>query len=164
MPEKHTAREVEEVLWGAISSEDIFADGVDAQAEMEKMAQAVVSVGLQDMREYMQPLTDVMPEDFKGWHDNEPAEWPLVAAMSIQSLKEREEFAWEAANKAKPTPAQNAAALKTYLLEIQESYVWEAIAAAMEKDLADPGDVFFAGLNALMEPVEPKRDLTSGTQ
>lgn len=48
---------------------------------------------------YMQPLTDIMPNDFKDWHENSPEEWPLVAASTITGLRDREDLAWENATK-----------------------------------------------------------------
>ena len=32
---------------------------------------------------------EVMPPDFKDWHENSRQEWPLIAAMTIESLRER---------------------------------------------------------------------------
>jgi hypothetical protein len=57
-------------------------------------------------------------------------------------------------DKTNTTPGEAAQIVKTFLLEVQESHVWEAIQDAMEKKLADPGDVFFAGLNALINAEE----------
>jgi hypothetical protein len=39
-------------------------------------------------------LSEVMPADFKDWHQNNKSEWPLVAKLVIQSLREREAFAF----------------------------------------------------------------------
>jgi len=36
-----------------------------------------------------------MPKDYKDWWENSPEEWPIVAKSSIESLREREEIAWE---------------------------------------------------------------------
>ena len=36
-----------------------------------------------------------MPKDFKDWWQNSPSEWPLVARLVIESLRERESLAWE---------------------------------------------------------------------
>jgi hypothetical protein len=38
-------------------------------------------------------LSKVMPRDFKDWWQNSKTEWPLIARMTIESLREREQFA-----------------------------------------------------------------------
>jgi len=35
-----------------------------------------------------------MPPDFKDWWQNDRSEWPLIARLTIESLREREELAW----------------------------------------------------------------------
>jgi hypothetical protein len=40
-------------------------------------------------------LSEVMPKDFKDWHQNDKAEWPLVAKAVIKSLKASEDRAWK---------------------------------------------------------------------
>lgn len=40
-------------------------------------------------------LSKVMPEDYKDWWQNSKEEWPMVARMSIESLREREQLAWD---------------------------------------------------------------------
>lgn len=40
-------------------------------------------------------LSKVMPLDYKDWWQNSREEWPLVARMTIESLREREQLAWE---------------------------------------------------------------------
>ena len=45
--------------------------------------------------DYDRRLTEVMPADFKDWHQNGPKEWPEVAAGTITNLRERLEQAEE---------------------------------------------------------------------
>lgn len=40
-------------------------------------------------------LSKVMPPDFKDWWQNSKEEWPMVARMVIENLREREELAWK---------------------------------------------------------------------
>lgn len=44
---------------------------------------------------YDEMLSAVMPPDFKDWWENSKDEWPAVAAGVIESLREREDLAWE---------------------------------------------------------------------
>lgn len=56
-------------------------------------------LALLDMAErcadYDRRLSEVMPADFKDWHDNLPREWPEVAAGTITNLRQREDWAIE---------------------------------------------------------------------
>ncbi len=47
------------------------------------------------LQRYDEELSNVMPKDYKDWWENSPEEWPIVAKSSIESLREREEIAWE---------------------------------------------------------------------
>lgn len=47
------------------------------------------------LQRYDDELSSVMPEDYKDWWQNSKEEWPLVAKSSIESLREREEIAWQ---------------------------------------------------------------------
>lgn len=40
-------------------------------------------------------LSKVMPADYKDWWQNSKEEWPMVARVSIESLQEREQLAWD---------------------------------------------------------------------
>lgn len=40
-------------------------------------------------------ISKVMPLDYKDWWQNSKLEWPVIARMSIESLREREKLAWE---------------------------------------------------------------------
>ena len=40
-------------------------------------------------------LSKVMPADYKDWWQNSKEEWPMVARMSIESLREREQLVWD---------------------------------------------------------------------
>ena len=50
---------------------------------------------LERLKAYDDELSKVMPPDFKDWWQGSKDEWPLIAAMVIESLREREELAWE---------------------------------------------------------------------
>jgi len=40
-------------------------------------------------------LSKVMPLDYKDWWQNSKLEWPVIARMSIESLRKRESLAWD---------------------------------------------------------------------
>ena len=40
-------------------------------------------------------LSKVMPADYKDWWQNSKAEWPMVSRMTIESLRKREQLAWD---------------------------------------------------------------------
>jgi len=40
-------------------------------------------------------ISKVMPADYKDWWQNSKLEWPMVARMTIESLREREQLAWD---------------------------------------------------------------------
>ena len=40
-------------------------------------------------------LSKVMPPDFKDWWQNSKSEWPMIARMTIERLRETEQLAWE---------------------------------------------------------------------
>jgi len=40
-------------------------------------------------------LSKVMPPDYKDWWQNSKTEWPIVARMVIENLREREKAAWD---------------------------------------------------------------------
>lgn len=46
--------------------------------------------------EWETELSKVMPLDYKDWWQNSKREWPIIARMSIESLREREKLAGEA--------------------------------------------------------------------
>lgn len=50
------------------------------------------------LKRYDELLSSVMPLDFKDWWHSSKEEWPEVAAGVIESLREREELAWEHVN------------------------------------------------------------------
>ena len=47
------------------------------------------------LKRYDEELSAVMPKDFKNWWENSKEEWPIVARGVIESLREREELAWQ---------------------------------------------------------------------
>ena len=50
---------------------------------------------LERLKAYDELLSEVMPPDFKDWHQGSKDEWPEIAAAVIVSLRQREEMAWE---------------------------------------------------------------------
>lgn len=50
---------------------------------------------LDRLRRYDDEISSVMPKDYKDWWQGSKEEWPLIAKFSIESLREREEIAWE---------------------------------------------------------------------
>jgi hypothetical protein len=47
------------------------------------------------LQRYDEKLSSVMPNDYKDWWQGSKEEWPLIAKSSIESLREREELAWQ---------------------------------------------------------------------
>ena len=47
------------------------------------------------LQRYDEELSSAMPKDYKDWWQGSKEEWPLIAKSSIESLREREEIAWE---------------------------------------------------------------------
>lgn len=39
-------------------------------------------------------LSKVMPSDYKDWWENSKEEWPMIARLTIESLRKREQAAW----------------------------------------------------------------------
>jgi len=60
-----------------------------ATANLRKLEKAEVELAC-----WHSELSAVMPPDFKDWHQNSKAEWPLVARQVIENLREREKLAW----------------------------------------------------------------------
>ncbi len=48
-----------------------------------------------ELNAFHDELSNVMPSDYKDWWQNSKAEWPLVARLTIQNLREREQSALE---------------------------------------------------------------------
>jgi hypothetical protein len=46
------------------------------------------------LKSWESELSKVMPPDFKDWWENSKDEWPVVARMVIESLRDREKLAW----------------------------------------------------------------------
>lgn len=40
-------------------------------------------------------ISEVMPDDFSDWWQNDRSEWPMIAAACIKSLKTDNERAWK---------------------------------------------------------------------
>jgi hypothetical protein len=50
---------------------------------------------LERLKAYDELLSEVMPSDFKDWHQGSKNEWPQIAAWVIENLRKREELAWQ---------------------------------------------------------------------
>jgi hypothetical protein len=48
-----------------------------------------------ELNAFHDELSKVMPSDYKDWWQNSKAEWPLVARVTIENLREREQSALE---------------------------------------------------------------------
>lgn len=70
----------------------------ELQAELERLRAQVAAWETQ--------LTDIMPPDFKDWHENSRADWPRVTVEVIKALHESEAFWIDAAGRC--APAQQA--------------------------------------------------------
>ena len=83
------------------------------------------------VRDYETNLTAVMPADMKDWYENSRQEWPLVAAMTIRSLKEQQDF-WlkEMENAAETITSWR---LQTMGLEAEVERLRAALATVIEK-------------------------------
>jgi hypothetical protein len=46
-------------------------------------------------------ISKVMPSDYKDWWENSKDEWPVVARLTIENLREREQMAWDILEKQK---------------------------------------------------------------
>jgi hypothetical protein len=60
------------------------------------------------LQRYDEELSAVMPRDYKDWWENSKEEWPEIAKASIQSLREREELAWDHSQRATENVAEDA--------------------------------------------------------
>ena len=79
---EHLVKELEEIR------EQREAEAFAASCYRDERNEAI-RLKEKSIREYMQPLTDTMPSDFKDQHDNNPEEWSTIAACVIKS-KNRE--------------------------------------------------------------------------
>lgn len=72
--------------------------GGKSLGEMERINDGLIADNerLQaEVQSWRDTLSAVMPADCKDWHENNPAEWPEVAAAVITSLRKSETLAWE---------------------------------------------------------------------
>ena len=96
-----TAADMEGLSW-EIREETNYEDNnieslseeYDFNKELHDNLQQIKSE-LARLQRYDEELSNVMPKDYKDWWENSPEEWPIVAKSSIESLREREELAWE---------------------------------------------------------------------
>lgn len=73
--------------------DDLRDSGYTVKSIKTYEEQVNVSSELKRLQRYDEELSKVMPEDYKDWWQNSKEEWPLVARYSIESLREREEWA-----------------------------------------------------------------------
>ena len=84
-------------------------DSDQRDAVILKLGDAVVvrDMEIRQMKDvnarWIDELSKVMPKDFKDWHENADEEKPLVARMVIESLRQREELAWDMLNEERKT-------------------------------------------------------------
>ena len=71
------------ILATEIQSDDGAANAAVAEAA-ERLAEQHMRI-----KQWHDALTPLMPSDFKCWHENNPNEWPEVAARVIASQRER---------------------------------------------------------------------------
>jgi hypothetical protein len=96
-------------------------------------------------------LSKVMPADFKDWHQNSPSEWPVVARMVIESLREREDAAYNTVDELRERVAELESWIAT-AAPVMES----ACCIAIEENVSRLGEI--AGCRGIIEtcPVEFK--------
>lgn len=73
---------------------DYLSENYDAIEQRLEDLQKIKSE-LARLQRYDDELSSVMPKDYKDWWQGSKEEWPIVAKSSIESLREREEIAWE---------------------------------------------------------------------
>ena len=76
------------------SNTENLCDEYDFNQQLHDNLQQIKSE-LARLQRYDEELSSVMPKDYKDWWQNSKEEWPIVAKGSIESLREREELAWE---------------------------------------------------------------------
>ena len=65
----------------------------EAKARLDDLLK--IQSELDRLQRYDNELSSVMPEDYKDWWQNSKEEWPEIAKGSIESLREREQEAWQ---------------------------------------------------------------------
>jgi len=70
-----------------ILSQDIQSDDGAANAAVAEAAERLAEQHMR-IKQWHDALTPLMPSDFKCWHENNPNEWPEVAARVITSQRE----------------------------------------------------------------------------
>jgi len=71
-----------------ILSQDIQSEDGAANAAVAEAAERLAEQHMR-IKQWHDALTPLMPSDFKCWHENNPNEWPEVAARVIASQRER---------------------------------------------------------------------------
>lgn len=63
-------------------------------ADLIRTQHAELEALRKEVEHWRSALTAVMLPDFKDWHENNPSEWPEVAALVIQALRSDREAGW----------------------------------------------------------------------
>jgi len=96
-----TATQMEELSWEIREESNYELNSIESLSEEYDFNKELydnllkIKLELARLQRYDDELSSVMPEDYKDWWQNSKEEWPLVAKSSIESLREREEIAWE---------------------------------------------------------------------
>ena len=85
----------------AIAGSATSAWAVYALAQELRRKQDEINILNQKLIAWEDELSTEMPPEFKDWWQNDRAEWPMVAAALIRSLKADNERAWDMALKNK---------------------------------------------------------------
>jgi hypothetical protein len=72
----------------------LLSDRELRRQELFELAQTNPEALVTQVLNWEDQLSSVMPKDLKDWWKNSRDEWPLVAKLVIESLRDREEEAW----------------------------------------------------------------------
>jgi hypothetical protein len=96
-----TAADMEGLSWELREETNYEDNNTEYLAEVYDFNKALydnlqqIKSELARLQRYDEEISSVMPKDYKDWWQNSKEEWPIVAKSSIESLREREELAWE---------------------------------------------------------------------
>jgi hypothetical protein len=113
-----------------------------------------------ELNAFHDELSKVMPSDYKDWWQNSKAEWPLVARVTIEHLREREQSALEdlerlerELNEAKEALAAELA-MPTHLLDVHAIANERDSLRAINEELEDALEYCAENLEAYPEVCE----------
>jgi predicted nucleic acid-binding Zn-ribbon protein len=89
------ARQLERELNEAKRERDHLCKELNAAEDARDCNAAECEKLERELNAFHGELSKVMPSDYKDWWQNSKAEWPLVARLTIQNLREREQSALE---------------------------------------------------------------------